>query len=170
MPATAAWVIAAAGTVAAHAGPPYPIVSDRQTGPYSISIWTDPDATDDGSAGGQFWVVIETAGEGELPAATRATVALRPLNRQGDVQQAAAEPVRGDPGNQFAALIMNHEGPFAVGVTVTGPLGEAVLDATAEATYDQRPPPYTLAWYLLPFIVTGVLWGRLLIRRRSRYI
>jgi len=41
---------------AAHSGPPFPIVADRVAGTYRVSIWTDPDATDDGSAGGQFWV------------------------------------------------------------------------------------------------------------------
>jgi hypothetical protein len=105
-------VITAACTVAAHAGPPYPIVSDRRAGVYSISIWTDPDATSDGTAGGQFWVVIDAAGGGDLPAATRAQISLRPLSREGMPQQAAAEPVRGDPGNQFAALVMDHEGPI----------------------------------------------------------
>ncbi len=94
-------------------------------------------------------------------------MAVRPLSRHGDARQAAAEPVRGDAGNQFAALVMDHEGPFAVAVTIAGPLGEATVDAHADATYDERPPPYMLAWYLLPFIVAGLLWGRLLLRRRS---
>src|SRR5688572_26800254 len=29
----------------AHDGPPFPILSDHTTGPYLISIWTDPDTT-----------------------------------------------------------------------------------------------------------------------------
>jgi hypothetical protein len=160
-------VAAAVAGLTAHAGPPYPIVTDRQAGPYSISIWTDPDATDDQTPGGQFWVVIEPLPPGStLPAATRATVAVRPLDRQGPTMRAAAEPVRGNAGNQFAALVMDHEGPYAVAVTVTGPLGTAAVDAMADATYDQRPPPYMLAWYLLPFVLAGLLWGRLLVRRR----
>ena len=165
-PATAVCVITAACTLAAHAGPPYPIVTDHRAGAYSISIWTDPDATDDGTAGGQFWVVIDAADSGDLPPATRAQVSLRPLSREGLTQQASAEPVRGDPGNQFAALVMDHEGPYAVAVAISGPLGEAAIDAQADATYDLRPPTYMLAWYLLPFIVAGLLWGRLLFRRR----
>lgn len=146
--------------------PAVPIVSDRIAGPYSVSIWTDPDATDDGTAGGQFWVVIELAAGADVPPATRASVAIRPLAPGGLAQQAAAEPVRGDPGNQFAALLMDHEGPYAVAVTIAGPLGGARVDAQAEATYDLRPAPYMLAWYLLPFVIAGLLWGRLLVRRR----
>ncbi len=165
-PAAAVCVITAACTLSAHAGPPYPIVTDRRAGAYSISIWTDPDATDDGTAGGQFWVVIDPVGDHGLPPATRAQLSLRPLSRDGVTQQAAAEPVRSDPGNQFAALVMDHEGPYAVAVAISGPLGEASIEAQAEATYDLRPPPYMLAWYLLPFILAGLLWGRLLFRRR----
>ena len=49
--AALALILGAGGTrAAAHDGPPYPIVSERLAGPYEVSIWTDPDATDDGSA------------------------------------------------------------------------------------------------------------------------
>jgi hypothetical protein len=159
-------LVALSVTVAAHSGPPYPIVSDRVSGPYSISIWTDPDATDDGAAGGQFWVVVETARGDEVPASTRATISIRPLDRAEPARHARAEPVRADVGNQFAALNLDHEGPFAVEVTVDGPLGRTTIEARADATYDLRPPPYMLAWYLLPFVLAGLLWAKLLMRRR----
>jgi hypothetical protein len=161
-----ACVVLASCMISAHSGPPYPIVSDRTAGPYVVSIWTDPDATDDRTAGGQFWVVLERAAGGQLPPSTRASVAVRALDPSASTQQAAAVPVRGDTANQFAALVMDHEGPYGVVVTVTGPLGTAVVNARAEATYDLRPAPYMLAWYLLPFVLAGLLWGRLLIRRR----
>jgi hypothetical protein len=160
--------LAASAAVGAHSGPPHPIVSDRVSGLYSISIWTDPDATDDGTAGGQFWVVIETAQGDEVPQATRVVVSVRPLDRTEPAREMTAEPVRGDRGNQFAALNMDHEGPFAVGVTIEGPLGRTTIEARAEATYDLRPPPYMLAWYLLPFVLAGLLWAKLLMRRRRR--
>jgi len=55
-----------AGSVAgqplhAHDGPPFPIVSEHTAGAYAVSVWTDPDTTDDGTAGGQFWVVLRPA-------------------------------------------------------------------------------------------------------------
>lgn len=161
-------LLLASVSLTAHSGPPYPIVSDRVSGPYSISIWTDPDATDDGTAGGQFWVVVETAQGDEVPPSTRAVVSVRPLDRAEPARKMQAEPVRGDTGNQFAALNMDHEGPFAVGVTVEGPLGRAAIESRADATYDLRPPPYMLAWYLLPFVLAGLLWAKLLMRRRGR--
>ena len=57
-----------AGTPAAHDGPPYPIVSNQVLGMYRISVWTDPDTTEDGTAGGQFWVMIDSASGGRFVA------------------------------------------------------------------------------------------------------
>jgi hypothetical protein len=152
----------------AHDGPPFPIVSDHVTGPYSVSIWTDPDATDDGSAGGQFWVTIEaSSADADIPAGTRAHVTIRPLDGAGPGLSAAAHPVRGDVTNQFAALVMDREGRFAVRAAVEGPLGAAAVDATVDATYDLRPPAFMIAWYLMPFALVAFLWARRLVRRRA---
>jgi hypothetical protein len=151
----------------AHDGPPYPILSDVVSGAYRVSLWTDPDATDDGSAGGQFWVRIAPAGNHPLPGSTRARVAVQPLDRPGPRREAATAPVRGDITNQFVALPLDQEGPFAVHVTIDGPLGAAVVDARVEATYDLRPPAYLIAVYLMPFVAVGALWVRFLLRRRE---
>jgi hypothetical protein len=154
--------------MAGHDGPPFPIVSDRIAGGYRVSIWTDPDTTDDGAPGGQFWVRLAPAvGESALPAQTRATVAIRPRDRAGAERRAAAAPVREDVTNQFAALVMDHEGRFAVQVTIDGPLGPAAVDAEVDATYDLRPAPYLLVVYLVPFLLVGLLWGRVLMQRRK---
>jgi hypothetical protein len=158
-------------TTRAHSGPPFPIVTDANRGPYVISIWTDPDATDDGSAGGQFWIVIGPSAKGAaLPADTRATVRVSPSYPSSPASSSATghtEPVRGDLTNQFASVVMDHEGPYAVHVEVTGALGRIAIESMVEATYDLRPPPYMLAWYLVPFLLAGFLWTRLLLRRRS---
>jgi hypothetical protein len=160
---------AAAATARAHDGPPFPILSDHVAGPYRISIWTDPDTTDDGSAGGQFWVRLHRAGSSDdVPADTAAIVAIRPLDRTGPERSASASPVRDDISNQFAAVVMDHEGRFAVAVTVTGPLGPASASALVEATYDLRPARPLLFLYLAPFVMVGVLWGRVLLKRRTR--
>lgn len=152
---------------AAHDGPPFPIVSTAPVGPYELSVWTDPDTTDDGTPGGQFWVMLRAARAGAaLPPDTRAVVTIRPLDRPGDALTSRAEPVGGDPGRQFAALVMDHEGRFAVHVAVSGALGEAAVNAEVDATYDLRPPPVLMALYVLPFVAVGLLWLKLLVRRR----
>ena len=153
--------------VFAHSGPPFPVLSDRVAGPYRLSLWTDPDTTDDGSAAGQFWVVIHLADGSPVPPDTHAIVAVRPLDRPGPDLSAATAPVDGDISRQFVALLMDHEGPFAVRATISGPRGSSVVDATVDATYDLRPARWLVIVYVMPFVAVGFLWLKLLLRRRS---
>jgi len=150
----------------AHSGPPYPILSDQVAGAYLISVWTDPDTTDDGSPGGQFWIRIHLVDGGEVPPKTQATVAISAVDRLESARTGSASPVRGDITNQFAAVEMDHEGSFGVLVKVEGPRGRATVVATVDATYDLRPSRSLLLVYLVPFVLVGLLWGRLLMRRR----
>jgi hypothetical protein len=156
----------AAPPAGAHSGPPYPVISKQTAGAYQVSLWTDPDATDDGTTGGQFWVVIEPGGASPLAPETRARVSIKPLDRDQAFVEAQAAPVGGDATRQYAALVMDHEGPFAVRVTVDGPSGAVTLDTRVDATYDLRPPLPLLAIYLLPFVAVGFLWTLRLVRRR----
>jgi hypothetical protein len=154
--------------VFAHSGPPFPAFSDRVAGPYRLSLWTDPDTTDDGSAAGQFWVVIHLADGNQVPPDTHAIVAIRPLDRPGPELSARTAPLDGDISRQFVALLMNHEGPFAVRATISGPRGSAVVDATVDATYDLRPARWLVILYVMPFVAVGFLWLKLLLRRRAQ--
>jgi hypothetical protein len=101
-----------------------------------------------------------------LPADTRVNVAINPSDRPGPPNVASAEPVASDPSHRFAALVMDHEGRFHVRVTIDGPLGHAEVEADVDATYDLRPPPLMIAVYLIPFVLVGFLWLKLLLRRR----
>ena len=154
--------------VTAHDGPPFPIVSNQISGPYSISIWTDPDTTDDGTPAGQFWVTLEVAGRaGEVPVGTTAAVSIAPRDRAGQTHEGKAAPVNGNINRQFVALLLDHEGRFAVRVTIDGPLGRATVESQVDATYDLRPGPASLVLYLLPFVAVGALWVKVLRRRRA---
>lgn len=151
----------------AHTGPPFPIVANRTAGSYEVSVWTDPDSTDDGSPAGRFWVTLRPSSGAALPAQTRVTVAINALDRSEPPSTAMAEPVGSDNAHRFAALLMDHEGRFHVRVTVDGPLGPAEVDADVDATYDLRPPPFLIAVYLIPFVGIGFLWVKLLLKRRK---
>ena len=156
-------------TLSAHSGPPYPIVSTRVVGAYRLSVWSDPDTTDDGSPGGKFWVTLERAqADGQIPSHTRATVTVHALDRHRPDLQASASPVRGDIGNQFAGLVLDHEGPYSVRVDVHGPLGTVTVNTAVDATYDLRPPRWLIAVYLVPFLLVAFLWIKLLLKRRAR--
>lgn len=157
-----------AAPAGAHSGPPFPILSNHVAGGYEVAIWTDPDATDDATAGGQFWVMLQARGGGaEVPAGTRVRVSVRATDRPGPELTATAAPVDGALSNQFAAVRMDHEGPFAVRVAIDGPLGLAEVTSAVDATYDQRPAPVLFVVYLLPFLVLGFFWVKVLRRRRA---
>ena len=154
-------------TACAHDGPPYPIVSNQVLGAFRVSVWTDPDTTDDDTAGGQFWVMIDPARTGDrLSSDVHADVTIRALDRPGPSLTARAAPVSGDASRQFVALRMDHEGRFAVRVDVEGAAGRVSVDSEVQATYDLRPSPLMLLVYLRPFVLTGFLWTTLLVRRR----
>ena len=160
--------LAAASDLHAHSGPPFPVVSNRVAGQYDVSIWTDPDATDDGSAAGQFWVVLRPLRKDlELPVDTRVTVAIWPIDRPAAARQATASAVGDSADRQFAALVMDHEGRFGVRAVIEGPLGPADVATEVVATYDLRPPPILLVLYVSPFLLVGFLWVKLLLRRRK---
>ena len=152
----------------AHNGPPFPIVSNRVVNGYSLSVWTDPDTTDDGSAAGQFWVVLESANAAPIPQGTEVIVSVRPLDRPGPINTGHASPVNGAVARQFIALEMDHEGRFEVKIVVNGPLGRAEVESAVDATYDLRPAPGLIALYLFPFVAIGALWAKVLVRRRRK--
>ncbi len=157
------WVVC----VRAHSGPPFPIVEDRVVGPYIVAIWTDPDATDDQSAAGKFWITVRPATRAATtPDGTQVQVSIKPLDRAGPQRVGRAEPLNGDVQRQFVALLMDHEGRYAVHVNVAGPLGPADVDTETDATYDLRPRPILMLLFVAPFVLIGFVWGKLLITRR----
>lgn len=154
---------------AAHSGPPYPAISSQVAGRYTVAVWTDPDTTDDRSAQGKFWITLRPVGSGApVDTATQVDVSIKPTDRAGAVQSLRAGLAKSDPVTFFAALPMDHEGPFAVHVAIDGPAGRAQVDCEVQATYDLRPPRYLLALYVMPFVLVAFLWGKLLVARRAR--
>ncbi len=154
-------VISCLRDVQAHSGPPFPIVTDKVAGAYKVSVWTDPDATDDQSAAGRFWVTLE-------PAADDVAVSVKPTDRGGAERSARAEPVNGDRQRQFVSLLLDHEGPYAVHVSIAGARGSAEVDSMVDATYDLRPRPILIILFVMPFVLIGFLWGKLLMKRRTQ--
>jgi hypothetical protein len=132
-----------------------------------VTVWTDPDATDDQTAAGRFWVTLDTEPKGRpVPASTQVTVSIKPLDRADGERSARTEAINGDVQRQYAGLVLDHEGRFGVHVAVEGALGKAEVDAYADATYDLRPRPILTVIFILPFLLVGFVWGKLLIKRR----
>jgi hypothetical protein len=167
--ATAVLLVAGARPALAHSGPPYPIVTTQPAGPYQVSVWTDPDTTDDGTPAGRFWITVKPAGvDAAAPPETRVHVAIAPADRGGATLEGDATRLENDATQHLVALLMDHEGPFRVHVSIDGPLGRADLDSHVDATYDLRPAPMLMFVFAMPFVLVGFLWIKLLLRRRSR--
>jgi hypothetical protein len=164
---TAFWIAREPRGADAHEGPPFPIVQDLVAGAYRLSVWTDPDATDDGSAGGSFWVIVHAAAGVDPDAGTRVTVTARPLDREGPPRTAGAAPQVGAPSRFFARVVLDHEADWRVEISVDGPMGQARTSADVAATYNLRPPLITLPFLVLPFLLVGCLWLTALRRRRQ---
>jgi hypothetical protein len=168
---TAGWaalLFAAASAAAAHDGPPYPIVSDERLGAYEVSVWTDPDTTDDETLGGQFWIIVRPVAGGDVPPGTRVALSARAAEPGLAEQRATGTAEPRNPSRYFAAVRFAREGRWHVGVTIDGPLGVASTSAEVEATYDLRPAPALLLVYVLPFLLVGFLWIKALRRGRTR--
>jgi hypothetical protein len=158
----------APGTASAHSGPPFPIVSDRAAGPYLLSVWTDPDATEDGTAAGKFWILVRSL-KGADASPVRVAFSARPLDRHpARTVEAASASTPSKPGEAFVTVPLDHEGPWEVHASVEGPLGRADVTAPVDATFDMRPSPVATAVVMLPFLAVGGLWLTVMIRRRSR--
>ena len=152
----------------AHNGPPFPVITDRTVGNYVISLWADPDASDDGDADGRFWVVVNPAAKGTaLPADTVVRIAIWPAKHLEAIRTETAVADDREPSRRSAAFAIDREGKFGVKATIAGSLGAAELESVVDAEYDARPRPMLIAVFALPFVLIGFVWIKLVLRRRA---
>lgn len=160
---TAAAVLCAAARAPAHEGPPYPIMVDQVLGPCLVSVWADPDV-----GTGTFFVIVEPAGGGELPADVAVELGVRPVT--GRLPEAVHQTARegGRPPARFRAEIpFDAEETWRVRVSLRSARGGGEATTDVEVT----PPGYgrwDLLIYLLPFAAVGFLWLRAVLKRRGR--
>jgi len=150
--------------VSAHTGPPTLILVDHMIGPYSVSVWVDPEV-----GTGTFFIRLEPLSSGAaIPDDTTVQIGVQPLSgrlaearyaarRQevsGHVQYQAAVPF--DAQELWRARIIVHS---------SGGGGEATIDVEAI-------PPGLGQWdvllYLFPFLAVGFLGLQMVLYRRKR--
>ena len=155
----------------AHNGPPFPVITDRAVGNYIVSLWADPDASDEGDADGRFWVMVKPLAKGTpLPADTVVQISIWPVEHRESIRIETAKPDQNEPARRTAAFVINHEGKYGVNATIAGPLGPGEVDAVVDAQYDARPRPALIAIFALPFVLIGFVWVKLLLRRRAAHV
>lgn len=150
----AAW-ITFGSLVFAHEGPPYPIATGVKSEFGPLSIWTDPDVGE-----GTFTFVFDQLDK--MPSENEIT-----LNARSATQEILSIKVTPSGSHQFASKVpFSHEGVWNVEFKI----GQgAPLILPVEVT-----PPGPAKWqiwiFLFPFVLVGLLWGKVLWVRRNRWV
>jgi hypothetical protein len=147
----------------AHLGPPFPILVDRQLGPYVASVWTDPNI-----GTGIFFVVLEAPPGRRLPAQTRVRIGVQPASKRlaEALYEAQPQPVR--KGARYYTTVQFDRGEmWLVRVLVEGSEGGGTLTTQVEATPAGTIGPIGFLIYGFPFVGVGFLWIKAILRRRG---
>jgi hypothetical protein len=158
-----AWWVGFVSDACAHEGPPFPIIVDQKSGPYVISVWTDPDV-----GIGTFFVILAPVPGTTLPTDNKVEVCVQPVD--GRLPEACYTGTLQNMRNRVqyrAEVEFDRQEMWHVRVRVSGPSGAGEVTAEVEAT-----PPGFGAWDLLiygfPFVLFGALWlYAALCRRRA---
>lgn len=155
-------MLSAASQSLAHEGPPFPIVVDREVGPYLVSVWTDPDI-----GTGTFFVVLESAEGDELPTVDGVRIGVQPVSGRlvEAVYEAVDQHVRYG-ARFFAEVEFDEGGMWDVRIVIDGTAGGGEIRTEVEATPDGTIGPIGLLVYALPFAAVAFLWIKAAMRRR----
>ena len=146
----------------AHEGPPFPIIVDRAVGPYTVSVWTDPDI-----GIGTFYVILDAPRGHRFVAPSAVRVGVRPVSGRLPDAMYHAEPERVRRGARYVAEVAFDRGErWHVRVIIDGPEGGGELASEVEATPDGTIGPIGLVIYAFPFVAIAVLWWRAAVVRR----
>jgi hypothetical protein len=134
---------------------------DQKVGPWTISVWTDPDV-----GTGTFFVLVNGATGDTIPSDLNVEVGVQPAS--GRLAEASYHAVREDLRGQiqFKALVpLDAEELWRVRVRLQSSQNSGETTATVQAT-----PPGLGRWdllvYLLPFLAVGFLWFLAVARKR----
>ena len=155
-------VLACQAHASAHEGPPFPLLMDKNLGPYVVSVWADPDV-----GTGMFFIVPELAQGGALPNDVKVEVCVWPTS--GRLNEACYTAVRDDVRDRVQYQIgvpFDVEEQWQVRLVLQSSFGKAEANANVLVT-----PPGLGRWelllYLLPFIATGFLWLMAFLRKKQ---
>jgi hypothetical protein len=148
--------------LAAHNGPPFPILVDRRVGPCVVSLWTHPDV-----GTGTFFVMVDAPPGRTIPKDLKIQIGVQPVSgRLAEVMYPAwRENLRGQV--EYKTEVQFDQQEFwRVRLVLESSDGGGEVLSRVEAT----PPGFgrwDLLLYLLPFLGVGFLWFRAVTKRRS---
>ena len=157
-------LIAFAPQTIAHEGPPFPIIVDKEVGPYLVSVWTDPDI-----GIGTFFVVMEPKDEAsERDDIKSVQIGVAPTSGRLDEKVYTAEAQRTRSGARYMTEVEFDKGEmWKVRIILEGEGWGDELHSEVEATPDGSIGPVAVVIYALPFVCVGILWIRAIMRRRE---
>lgn len=163
------WVLVAAFCLAmgvpakAHNGPPFPIVENRKTGPFVISLWTHPDL-----GTGTFFVIVDPAPGGTVPSDLKVQIAVQPEN--GRLPEAVydtwLDAVRDHLQYDNNQVAFDKQEVWRVRLILTSSIGGGEVLSRVEPT-PTGLGKWDLLLYALPFLFAAFMWYRGISRRRT---
>lgn len=151
-------------SIKAHEGPPFPIIVDKEVGPYLVSVWTDPDI-----GIGTFFVVFKPkkSPDGSMDI-NSVQVGVAPVSGRLSEKLYEAEP-QSTPNARYTAEVEFDKGEmWKVRVIMKGAGWEEEFNSEVEATPDGSIGPIAVLVYAIPFIGIGILWIRAIMVRRRK--
>jgi hypothetical protein len=136
----------------AHSGPPFIVVPEQAVGPYTATVWADPDV------GTGTFIVEATVNGAAPPEGTTVTIYTRPADGHQNEMSTVTNRQRSGENNLFQTTVpFDAEGQWNVRVTFDGPAGQA------ETRFEVQATPAWSGWItnmlcFLPFIALGGLW------------
>ena len=157
-------ILLARGTAAAHEGPPFAVDEHAAAGPYTLSIWADPDLGE-----GKLYVVVSPAAPAGVTA-TSLTAWYGPQDKSAPARSLAGrlDPVGGVQGDRFVFEI-----PFAAPgnwdfeLKVRGARGEG-SHAFVLAIPPEGPQKWEIGFFVIPFAALILVFGVGYLFRRRR--
>lgn len=142
----------------AHEGPPYPVMVDKEVGPYKLSLWADPDV-----GTGTFFVIFDPPVY-RSETDPRVSIEVWPVTQRLEPVRYAGER---QPDRAYKVRVeFDREEQWNVKLHVEGTPG------TGEVSFDVpvTPPGYgrwDLLVYFTPFGLLGLLWVAVVIKKRK---
>jgi hypothetical protein len=147
---------------AAHNGPPFPIITDQNIGPYTVSLWTHPDL-----GTGTFFVLVNPPSGAMVPKDLKIQIGVQPANGRlpEAIYSAWLEDLHGQVEYKTEAQFDQQEN-WKVRLTLASSIGGGEVWSQVVPT----PPGFgrwDLLLYMLPFLGVGFLWFTAMAKRRK---
>lgn len=156
-------VCCAALPAGAHNGPPFPIMEGKKIGPYTVSVWSNPDV-----GTGSFFVIIDAPPVDQIPDDLKVDVAVQPAS--GRLPEATYHAWREKLRDQVqykTVVPFDKQEQWRVRVVLASSVGGGEAQTNVAVT-----PPGLGRWdlllYLLPFLGVGLLWFKAAATKRER--